>query len=86
MVLTDPSHWYNFYDLCSGNKQSPIDIVPSAAMPQNFQPIYLGNYDTSDKPLSLTNNGHTGKIIFWSRTILSKLYRQEIYIGYQLIV
>ena len=59
-LTTDPAHWYNFYELCSGNKQSPIDIVPQAAMPQNFLPIHLGNYDTSGKPLTLINNGHTG--------------------------
>ncbi|KAI9551571.1 alpha-carbonic anhydrase [Daphnia sinensis] len=55
----DPAHWYNFYDLCNGNKQSPIDIVPSAAKPQNFLPIHLGNYDTTGKSLTLINNGHT---------------------------
>ncbi|XP_046631691.1 carbonic anhydrase 2-like [Daphnia pulicaria] len=55
----DPSHWYNFYDLCSGNKQSPIDIVPSTAKPQNFLPIHLGNYDTIGKSFTLINNGHT---------------------------
>ncbi|XP_057379018.1 carbonic anhydrase 2-like [Daphnia carinata] len=55
----DPAHWYNFYDLCNGNKQSPIDIVPSSAKPQNFLPIHLGNYDTSGKALTVINNGHT---------------------------
>lgn len=55
----DPVHWYNYYTMCSGSKQSPIDIDPSGAMPQNFAPLYAANYDTKDKTMTAINNGHT---------------------------
>ena len=63
IYFVDAAHWYNHYTMCSGSKQSPIDIDPASAVPQNFLPIFLSNYDTTDKPLTLTNNGHTGNIL-----------------------
>lgn len=55
----DPAHWYNHYVMCSGGKQSPIDIDPTGATPQNFAPLYAANYDTRDKTMTAINNGHT---------------------------
>lgn len=48
--------------MCSGGKQSPIDIDPTGATPQNFAPLYAANYDTRDKTMTAINNGHTGNI------------------------
>lgn len=58
--------------MCSGSKQSPIDIDPASAVPQNFLPIFLSNYDTTDKPLTLTNNGHTGNILLYDQVLLNR--------------
>ena len=58
-LRADPAHWTSAFHVCGGEKQSPIDIVPHAATPQSFMPIFMANYDTTEKKLHIINNGHT---------------------------
>ena len=60
VTLTDPEHWKSQYPVCGNTQQSPIDINPDTASPKNPLPLVLTNYDTDDKLLHITNNGHTG--------------------------
>jgi len=52
-------NWADHFDKCGGSKQSPIDLDPATAKPANFHPLYMGNYDTNERTMQLTNNGHT---------------------------
>lgn len=51
--------WAHDFPQCDGKKQSPIDLDSKTALPANFKPLFMGNYDTAEKPMKLTNNGHT---------------------------
>jgi len=51
--------WAEQYNQCEGKKQSPINFDSATVMATNFQPLYMGNYDTAEKAMTLTNNGHT---------------------------
>ena len=59
-------NWADHFDKCGGSKQSPIDLDPATAKPANFHPLYMGNYDTNERTMQLTNNGHTGEFFFLS--------------------
>jgi len=52
-------NWPEHFEKCAGSKQSPIDLDPATALPANFHPLYMGNYDMTDEAMQLTNNGHT---------------------------
>ncbi|XP_065570447.1 carbonic anhydrase-like [Artemia franciscana] len=54
-----PDHWSSVDPQCGGSEQSPIDIIPSEAVPERFQPIFLVNYDARPKRITMKNNGHT---------------------------
>lgn len=58
----DPEHWKSQYPVCGNAQQSPIDINPDTASPMNPLPLALANYDTTEKLLHITNNGHTALI------------------------
>ncbi|TRY69788.1 hypothetical protein DNTS_006018 [Danionella cerebrum] len=57
-----PSAWHKNYPIAEGNRQSPIDIVPSAAVfDPKLSPISLSYNCTS---LSIANNGHSVVVEF----------------------
>lgn len=63
MVGIDPSHWPSKSVACGGDRQSPININPALAVQDPDMPVLtFNNYDIVF-PQTITNNGHTGKLI-----------------------
>ncbi|NXX86860.1 CAH4 anhydrase, partial [Urocolius indicus] len=60
----DPRHWYEADITCSGNKQSPINIVTkNAVYDKNLKPLNFEGYDVKgSSKWNIENNGHTGKV------------------------
>ncbi|XP_006004096.1 carbonic anhydrase 7 [Latimeria chalumnae] len=53
-----PSEWHKSYPVAQGDRQSPIDIVPSQAVHDpNLEPLSI-SYDSCIS-LSISNNGHS---------------------------
>ncbi|XP_048886730.1 carbonic anhydrase 7 isoform X1 [Brienomyrus brachyistius] len=58
-----PSAWHKDYPVARGNRQSPIDIVPSEAQFDPTLPPITLVYDTCTS-LSISNNGHSVVVEF----------------------
>uniref|UniRef100_A0A9J7ZD52 Carbonic anhydrase n=1 Tax=Cyprinus carpio carpio TaxID=630221 RepID=A0A9J7ZD52_CYPCA len=60
---TGPSEWYKDYPIAEGNRQSPIDIVPSEAVfDARLSPISLSYNNCTS--VSISNNGHSVVVEF----------------------
>lgn len=63
ILLPDPSHWKDFAPMCGGSRQSPIDLVASAAEYENPGELtWTGHFDnpTVDE-FEIMNNHHSGE-------------------------
>jgi len=59
----DPKHWYMNYEVCKGNRQSPVNIDCShIRADRKLQPLQFKNYDRPVRGLLMHNDGHTIKI------------------------
>ncbi|KAK3775480.1 hypothetical protein RRG08_027235 [Elysia crispata] len=65
------SRWALTYEACGGQRQSPIDILPSGSQLDETLPDFqFYNYDTTQGiAMELSNNGHTAEVSFTSGTI-----------------
>uniref|UniRef100_A0A182KED8 Carbonic anhydrase n=1 Tax=Anopheles christyi TaxID=43041 RepID=A0A182KED8_9DIPT len=67
----DPSQWAETDPDCGGMRQSPIDIVRSAAtLPplDHAAPLLVNGADRKPRSIVVTNNGHTAQYTFhWSK-------------------
>ncbi|XP_018607945.1 carbonic anhydrase 7 isoform X2 [Scleropages formosus] len=58
-----PSAWHKDYPIAQGNRQSPIDIVPTEAVYDDSLPPIMVSYDHCTS-LSISNNGHSVVVDF----------------------
>ncbi|NXC49604.1 CAH4 anhydrase, partial [Penelope pileata] len=58
-----PRQWHETYPACSGNSQSPINIVTKNVIyDKSLKPLYFEDYDVKgSSKWIIENNGHTGK-------------------------
>uniref|UniRef100_A0A8C1K9N8 Carbonic anhydrase n=1 Tax=Cyprinus carpio TaxID=7962 RepID=A0A8C1K9N8_CYPCA len=62
-LLKGPSEWHKDYPIAEGNRQSPIDIVPSEAVfDARLSPISLSYNNCTS--VSISNNGHSVVVEF----------------------
>ncbi|XP_066977821.1 uncharacterized protein [Macrobrachium rosenbergii] len=58
-----PAHWPDYYKLCGGLSQSPIDIVTTKAIAEKaWTPFSFDHYDSVPSAMNLINNGHTAQV------------------------
>lgn len=63
IVFLGPSEWHKDYPIAEGNRQSPIDIVPSEAVfDARLSPISLSYNNCTS--VSISNNGHSVVVEF----------------------
>jgi len=56
------------YHQCSGQRQSPINVVTNRVVRKHFKPIEFRNFDQIPTEMNLTNNYHTAKATLeWER-------------------
>lgn len=55
--FASPDQWYEYYPTCGGERQSPIDIVPSENNNPSGPPFYFDG-ECSDYQLSQTSEGY----------------------------
>ncbi|XP_039938572.1 carbonic anhydrase 4 isoform X1 [Hirundo rustica] len=60
----DPPQWHQVSAACSGNRQSPVNIVTrNVVQDRSLQPLTFEGYDVKDSAKwALENNGHTVKV------------------------
>jgi len=55
-----PLHWGEHFQDCSGDRQSPINLVNSKEV--HYHPLKMSHYDKQPSQAHLINNGHTAKL------------------------
>ena len=63
-----PAYWASLFadDVCDGSSQSPVDIPVPATLAYDAALVaftFAGYDDMSGSTLTITNNGHTGRLI-----------------------
>jgi carbonic anhydrase len=72
---SDQRRWAVQYPACGGRQQSPIAISARQAIPISIPAMELIGYQNPlPGPLTITNNGHTGNILFHSLFLQSANY------------
>ncbi|XP_050740226.1 uncharacterized protein LOC127010338 [Eriocheir sinensis] len=60
---TGPEHWAEIYPTCKGNRQSPVNLVTSIAVKQQFASFSFENYEATPTTMKIANNGHTAQVM-----------------------
>lgn len=64
---SDQRRWAVLHPACGGRQQSPIAIAARQAIPISIPAMELIGYQNPlPGPLTITNNGHSGMIKFYS--------------------
>jgi len=56
-----PSAWPQKFETCGGQKQSPVEIIPTAANKTEFSPLVWTDYLEPSRSFTLLNNWQGGK-------------------------
>lgn len=54
-----PDVWSEFYPLCAGKSQSPINILTACTIYKDFKPFKFIGKQTEKHYFTIKNNGHT---------------------------
>ncbi|XP_043228606.1 putative carbonic anhydrase 3 [Amphibalanus amphitrite] len=65
-----PEKWSHLgYSQCSGQRQSPINVVTNRVIRRHFKPIVFENFNQIPEEMNMTNNFHSAKAALdWERT------------------
>ena len=58
-----PERWSRLgYNQCSGQRQSPINVVTNRVIRRHFKPIEFENFNQIPEEMNMTNNFHSGEL------------------------